>query len=68
MGKKFEVVVGGVGYFPASSLPEAEAAYKRYVAESIAGVGEAAGAFVTLNVDGQPLLQHWGDLEEGDSE
>jgi hypothetical protein len=65
---RFEVVVGNIGCIPQPSLPKAEEVYREYVEQSKSGVGRAGGEFVTLLVDGEPLLEHFGDMDEEDQD
>lgn len=70
MANKHEYIVnvGNIGNVHCDSLKEAEDRYKEYVEWSKSGMGRAGGESVILMVDGEPVKEHFGEKDLGDSD
>lgn len=66
MKKKNEYIVnvGNIGNITCESREEAEQVYDRYVALSKSGQGRAGNEHVSLMIDGEPVKEHFADIEE----
>lgn len=62
--EKYEVIVGNIGVvYSGSSRDEAYHQFHAYVELSVDGVGRAAFEDVTLFLDGEPIKEHHGSID-----
>lgn len=62
---KYEVIVGNIGIvYSGTNRSEAYHSFDAYVECSVDGVGRAAFEDVTLMLNGEPLKEHRGSIDE----
>jgi hypothetical protein len=64
MNDDYVVSVGNIGNISADNLLEARMMYNEYVEQSKSGVGRAGNEYVGLLKNGEPILEHFGTMND----